>query len=175
MSSLIRIESGEWQHDPALGDYRAEWLTDVLVERATCLGAARPQTHALLADHPALCADGVVWARFWFRRESWLVDKFFSSHGHTLGFYVPVCGSVEYHAGHLRANWYGLALWIGEQGFVTVLGEAEFDHARLVGTIAPVALEQAEVRIRELTTLTAQRRFPPAFVRNFSIVSTSEP
>jgi hypothetical protein len=71
----------------------------------------------------------------------------------------------------LAADWYGLALWISEHWRVTVLGEQQFDQAAAVGNLPPVAEELAEQRIRELTTLTAQRRFPPALVRNFGIVS----
>lgn len=51
----------------------------------------------------------------------------------------------------------------------TVFHEAEFDQAVVAGTITPVEAEQAELRIRELTLAVAQKRFPPAMVRNFTI------
>jgi hypothetical protein len=114
---------------------------------------------------------GVVWTRFWFRREGWLIEKYFSAAGRILGFYAPICGPIEQHTGHLATDWYGLALWISEQGRVTVLGEQAFDQAAVAGNLPPVAEEQAEYRIRELTTLTAQKRFPPAFVRNFGVLT----
>jgi hypothetical protein len=171
MSTLERIESGVWQRNPNLADYRAEWLTDVLVERATCAAETEPEPFHVGLRHPEILQPEAVWARFWFRREGWIVEKFFSAAGRTIGFYAPVCGPIEYHTGRLGADLYGLALWIEELGRVKVLGEASFDLASTTGTLSPVALEQAEQRVRELTTLTAQRRFPPAFVRNFGILT----
>jgi hypothetical protein len=172
MGKLERIESGTWQRESYLVDYRAEWLTDVLVERATCGDEITPLAvidGGLRA--PVVAQVGVVWTRFWFRREGWIIEKYFGPTGRVLGFYAPICGPIEYHSGYLSADWYGLALWISEQWRVTVLGEQQFELASATGTLSPVAEEQAELRIRELTTLTAQRRFPPAFVRNFGIVT----
>lgn len=171
MSKLERIESGVWQRNPNLVDYRAEWLTDVLVERATCTQDIGETPICVGLRHSEIIQPEAVWTRFWFRREGWIVEKFFSAAGRALGFYAPVCGPIEYHTGRLGADLYGLALWIEELGRVTVLGEESFDRAIAAGTLSPVASEQAEHRVRELTTLTAQRRFPPAFVRNFGILT----
>jgi hypothetical protein len=172
MGKLDRIESGSWQRAAYMADYRAEWLTDVLVERATCGAEISP---LVVVDGglraPVVAQPGVVWTRFWFRREGWLIEKYFSPGGRILGFYAPICGPIEYHAGYLSADWFGLALWISDHWRVTVLGEQQFDQAAAVGNLPPVAEEQAEQRIRELTTLTAQKRFPPALVRNFGIVT----
>jgi hypothetical protein len=172
MGKLERIESGAWQRASYMIDYRAEWLTDVLVERATCGEEISPLAvvdGGLRA--PLVAQPSVVWSRFWFRREGWLIEKYFSPVGKILGFYAPICGPIEYHSGFLTTDWYGLALWISENWRVTVLGEQTFEQSSADGNLPPVAEEQAEHRIRELTTLTAQRRFPPAFVRNFGIVS----
>lgn len=170
MSNLARIESGAWQHDPLFEDYRAEWLTDVLVERATWQEDAPVRKVSGAQKAQTIVAPHYVWARFWFRREGWIVEKYFSATARPLGFYAPICGPIDYHGGKLRADLYGLALWIDAAGRVTVLGEEAFDRDVETGEITPVALEHAEHRIRELTTLTAQKRFPPAFVRNFGIV-----
>jgi len=172
MGKLDLIESGAWQRASYMLDYRAEWLTDVLVERATCGGEISPLVVVDGGLRPPVVAQvGVVWARFWFRREGWLIEKYFSQAGRIIGFYAPICGPIEYHSGFLAADWYGLALWISEHWRVTVLGEQQFDQAAAVGNLPPVAEELAEQRIRELTTLTAQRRFPPALVRNFGVVT----
>ena len=88
-----------------------------------------------------------------------------------IGFFSPICGPIEYHAGKLATDLVGLALWIAGSGRVTVMGEDGFDADVAANRITPVAREQAEFRIRELTTLTAQRKFPPAFVRNFDIIT----
>jgi hypothetical protein len=177
MGKLERIESGTWQRAPDMVDYRAEWLTDVLVERATCGAEIRPLVvveGGLRA--PVVAQAGAVWTRFWFRREGWLIEKYFAPSGRIMGFYAPICGAIEYNSGYLATDWYGLALWISEKWRVTVLGEQNFEQASATGIMPPVAEEQAEQRIRELTTLTAQRRFPPAFVRNFGIMTkSSEP
>jgi hypothetical protein len=171
MSKLERIESGVWQRNPSLSDYRAEWLTDVLVERATCGREIALQPFDVGLRPSVIVQPDAVWARFWFRREGWIVEKYFSAQGSSIGFYAPVCGPIEYHTGRLGADLFGLALWIEELGRVTVVGEESFDLAIADGQVSPVALEQAELRVRELTTLTAQRRFPPAFVRNFGILT----
>lgn len=173
MATLARIESGVWQHHPAMEDYRAEWLTDVLVERATWRDDAETQSVTEAVGETTIAAPYHVWARFWFRREGWIVDKYFNATAAPIGFYAPVCGAIDYHAGKLGADLYGLALWIDATGRVTVLGEETFDRDVASGEITPVVLEQAEFRIRELTTLTSQKRFPPAFVRNFGIVLDS--
>jgi hypothetical protein len=170
MARLEGIESGEWQRDPEMGDYRAEWLTDVLVERATLQPQAGERTLGPELAQVVIGRPGCVWARFWFRREGWVIEKYFDVRGRTLGYLAPVCGPIDHHSGKLTADLYGLQLWVAETGRVTVLGEASFDRAAQSGRVAPVALEQAEMRIRELTTMIAQRRFPPAFVRNFGIV-----
>lgn len=169
---VVRIESGDWQNEPSMTDYRAEWLTDVLVERATWGDLATPLPVDPELGNVVVGAKGYVWARFWFRREGWLVEKYFTDQGALIGFYSPICGPIEYHTGKLSTELYGLALWIAESGRVTVLGEGHFDEGVDTGAVTPVAREQAEFRIRELTTLTAQRRFPPAFVRNFDIITT---
>ena len=62
-----------------------------------------------------------------------------------------------------------LGLWITEEGRVTVQNEESFDRAVRRGEMTPVEAEQAELLIRELTTSTAQKRFPPPFVRNFTL------
>ncbi len=170
MAKLERIESGEWQRDPELGDYRAEWLTDVLVERATLQAQAGERTLGPEMPWVVIGQPGYVWARFWFRREGWVVDKYFDARGRTFGYLAHVCGPIDHHSGRLTAEVYGLRLWVSESGRVTVIGEQHFDLAAQSGGVAPVALELAEQRIRELTTMTAQRRFPPAFVRNFGIL-----
>lgn len=170
MANLARIESGAWQHESLMEDYRAEWLTDVLVERATWRAGAETQKVTEALGEPTIAAPSYVWARFWFRREGWIVEKYFNATAKPLGFYAPICGAIDYHGGKLGADLLGLALWIDAAGRVTVLGEGTFDHDVESGEITPVTREQAEHRIRELTTLTAQKRFPPAFVRNFGIV-----
>lgn len=151
-------------------DYRGEWLTDVLVERATWRSDVPLQTVSTELSHPVVVRPGYVWARFWFRHEGLVVEKYFSAKGHPLGYFVPACMPLEQYGNHLSADVLGLALWITVDGRVTVLGEGAFDAAIRAGRMAPVMQEQAEMRIRELTTLVAQRRFPPAMVRNFAIV-----
>jgi predicted RNA-binding protein associated with RNAse of E/G family len=167
---LERIESGSWQRDPDMGDYRAEWLTDVLVERATLQPHAATRTLGPGMENVVIGQPGFVWARFWFRREGWVVEKYFDQRGRTVGYYAPVCGVIDHQNGRLAVDAYGLGLWQADSGRVTVMGEERFDHGAETGDVTPVVLEQAEQRIRELTTMTAQRRFPPAFVRNFGIL-----
>jgi predicted RNA-binding protein associated with RNAse of E/G family len=156
-------------------DYRAEWLTDVLVERAAWRAGIghRRLSHEL--GEVVSAKAGYVWVRFWFRHEDQVVEKYFTERGRTIGFFVPVCMPLEQQGVRMAAQPLGLALWIQPSGRVTVLGEPAFEAAAQQGVITPVALEQAEQRIRELTMLTAQRRFPPAFARNFAIMLEDNP
>lgn len=170
METRRHVESGEWRRCAAMEDYRGEWLTDVFVERATWRSDVPLQTVSAELSHPVVVRPGYVWARFWFRREGQVVEKYFSAKGRPLGYFVPVCMPFEQHGNQLSADILGLALWVAIDGRVTVLGEAEFDAAIGTGRMAPVIQEHAEMRIRELTTLVAQRQFPPAMVRNFTIV-----
>jgi hypothetical protein len=165
------MESGEWRRCAAMDDYRAEWLTDVLVERATWSGDAAERPTIQEVDSLDMARAGYVWTRFWLRREGQVVEKYFTAMGEALGYYIPVCMPIEQQGNHLSVERLGLALWVDMEGRVTVLGEAAFDTAVDAGEVAPVAQEHAEQRIRELTTLTAQRQLPPAFVRNFAIVT----
>jgi predicted RNA-binding protein associated with RNAse of E/G family len=164
------IESGEWRDWREMEDYRAEWLTDVLVERATwCAGAAvrtlSPELGWMVAAKPRF-----IWVRFWFSREDLLVEKYFNDKGCAVGYYVPVCMPLVQEENRMTAQPLGLALWIDPTGRVTVLGEPGFEAATKSGNLTPVAQEQAEHRIRELTTAAAQRRLPPALARNFAVI-----
>lgn len=76
---------------------------------------------------------------------------------------------LEQYGDQMAVDTLGLALWLNMAGRVTVLGEAAFDAAIEEGRMPPVAQELAEQRVRELTTLVAQRKFPPPLVRNFAI------
>lgn len=170
MVKIARIESGEWQRWPEMGDYRAEWLSDVLVERATWRAGVGARKVSSELTGIVGAKPGYIWVRFWFRREDQVVEKYFTDKGQVIGYYLPVCMPLEQHGMEMRTQQLGLALWIDVEGRVTVLGEQSFDAAVQGGTLTPVAQEQAEHRIRELTTATAQHRLPPAFARNFMIL-----
>lgn len=162
--------TGRWRASDAFVDYRTERLTNVLVERATVADAASSRRPHPVLEEQGVNIPGTVWIRFWLRSEGQIVEKYCRASGAVIGYYAPVCLPIEETDGGLAALPLGLALWIDGDGRVTVLGESAFDDAVDRGTIAPVALEVAEQRIRELTTLTAQRRFPPALVRNFALL-----
>lgn len=165
------MESGEWRRCAAMQDYRSEWLTDVLVERATWVGDVAARAVSQEIEGLDVVRPGYVWIRFWLRREGQVVEKYFTASGGPLGYYIPICMPIEQQGNRLTVEGLGLALWVDMTGRVTVLGEAAFDAAVETGEITPVAQEHAEQRIRELTTLTAQRQLPSAFVRNFAIVT----
>lgn len=153
-----------------MDDYRSEWLSDVLIERITWREEAAPRPVSPEMPGPVVVKPGYIWTRFWMQRESQVVEKYFSAKGTPLGFYLPVCMPLEQHGSELAADALGLALWMDMAGRVTVLGEPAFDAAVEEGSMSPVAQELAEQRVRELTTLVAQRKFPPPLVRNFAIL-----
>ena len=164
------IESGEWQSHPQMTDYRAEWPGHMLVERATWQESASKKYLPVQGVEPTLItAPGFVWFRFWLPEDEQIVERYFDVDGNAVGAYIPICMSPHQDGNVYSAVKLALALWIAQDGRVTVLNEDEFDAAVNSGAITPVQAEQAELRIRALTTAIAQRRFPPALVRNFTI------
>jgi predicted RNA-binding protein associated with RNAse of E/G family len=169
MTGSAPIASREWQNVPQMTDYRSEWLSDVLVERATWKVDAPARTLSELSAIVTIAAPGYVWLRFWFKTENHLVEKYLNPTGETVGYYAPICMPLEQAAGRLIAKYLLLALWIDRAGRIIVLGEEDFEYAVSTGTLAPVEIEQAEYRVRELTRAVGQRRFPPALARNFTL------
>ncbi len=165
MNSPEIITNGVWQSVAQMTDYRAEWFSEMLVERATWSSDAEEQ---FIGGH-MIVQPGAVWLRFWLLESELMVEKYFDASGQLLGFYVPISMPLQRRVSTLRIITLVLALWIQPDERVTVLHEAEFDQAVADGVITPVEAEQAEQRIRELTLFVVQKRFPPAMVRNFTI------
>ena len=159
------ITNGAWQAVPHMTDYRAEWFSEMLVERATWSSTA--PTRQLGGQ--VVAGPGYVWFRFWLLENELIVEKYFDANGKVVGFYIPICMPLQRRVNTLRVISLILGLWLQPDDRVTVLHETEFDQAVAAGTVATVEAEQAEFRIRELTFAIAQKRFPPAMVRNFSI------
>ncbi len=164
------IESSEWQFNDLMVDYRFEWPGDMLVERATWHANAPEQQVVIQGAEPVTIAlAGYIWFRFWLADEEQLVERYFDNDGQPVGTYVPICMPLERQGRNYITTELLLGLWIAADGRVTVRHEEEFDQAVSSGTITPVESERAEIRIRELTGAIAQKQFPPALVRNFSI------
>lgn len=167
--SLTIIASGEWENDPQLAGYRAEWLSDTLVERATWL----PHASLRQIQREVVGAPGYIWFRFWLSNGEQLLEKYFDEQGRALGMYVRIALARHSRGRGLSAVDLLLGLWITEDARVTVLNEVEFEKAVAEGIIAPVEAEHAEQQIRELTTAIAQKRYPPALVRNLTLVDSA--
>lgn len=159
------ITNGAWQSAPHLIDYRAEWFNEMLVERVTW----SPTAPMRQLGNRVTAGPGCVWFRFWLLENELMLEKYFDATGRVIGFYIPISMPLQRRVNTLRVIWLILGLWLQPDDRVTVLHEAEFEKAVAAGTITPVEAEQAELRIRELTLAIAQKRFPPAMVRNFSI------
>ncbi len=159
------ITNGAWQTVAHMTDYRAEWFSEMLVERATWLPSAPLQQ----IGERTIAGPGYVWLRFWLLESELMVDKYFDAAGQLVGFYVPITMPLQRRVNTLRIITLVLALWVQPDERVTVLQEAAFDQAVKGGAITPVETEQAEQRIRELTLAVVQKRFPPAMVRNFAL------
>ncbi|NJN81904.1 MAG: DUF402 domain-containing protein [Caldilineaceae bacterium] len=159
------IASGDWSRADHLVDFRSEWLSDVLVERATWA----PEAPSASIEQTLVRAPGYVWFRFWITEEDQLVEKYFDDRGESVGIFVPICTSFKRSGTALSTKALALALWHDPEGRVLVLNEDEFDRQAQEGQFGPVEVEHAEFVIRKLTSATAQNQFPPALVRNFSI------
>lgn len=165
MDVLQTVVNGEWLTTPHLVDYRAEWLSNLMVERATWDGAAPTQ---FIGDS-VIAKPGYVWLRFWLLEEALVLDKYFDAEQQMIGYHLPICMPVERNNDQVQATSLYLALWMTPDGRVTVLHEAQFDDAVTRGEVAPVEAEHAEYQIRELTTVIARSNFPPPIVRNFAL------
>ena len=97
------------------------------------------------------------------------MEKYFDATGQAVGVYVPVTEQLERRGEVWRTVELVLALWILPNGRVSVLREDDFDEAVEREILTPVAAEQAERRIRELTSSVAQKQFPPPLVLNFEL------
>ena len=164
-TSLAVIASGDWQRQPQMQDYRAEWLNDMLVERAVWAEDAPAQKVGALT----IAAPGYVWFRFWLTEGERILEKYFDQNGRPLGMYARIGMAVPHQGRGFSVLDLILGLWITAETRVTVLNEARFDAAVRDGVLSPVEAEHAEHQIRELTTSIAGKRFPPALVRNFTI------
>jgi predicted RNA-binding protein associated with RNAse of E/G family len=165
MDVLRNLISGEWQNTPGLVGYRAELLTNMMVERATWDATAPPQQ---IGDK-LIAGSGYIWLRFWLLEQGVVLEKYFDSQRQVIGYHLPICMPVQRRSNQLSALSLYLSLWVTPEGRVTVLHEARFDEAVATGDLAPVETEHAEFQIRELTTALARGTFPPAFVRNFAL------
>lgn len=169
------LVSGEWQQDRNLTDYRAEWLSNVLVERATWQADAPVRRLAEVVADIEIAGPGYVWLRFWLRDEDQVVEKYFDADGKVIGFFVPVCMPFRQEGNHLESRTLALALWHDTEGRLTILGERDFEVGSREHVFAPIEMEHAEHRIRALTLGILNRSFPPGLVRNFSIAPEQPP
>jgi predicted RNA-binding protein associated with RNAse of E/G family len=170
MTSVTRsIQSAEWRDHPQMSDYRAEWLSSMLIERAMWQATASPCIFPELPGAVTVSDAGFIWLRFWLKSDNLLVDKYFDADGRAIGIYMPICTSIQEQDDHLHTRALNMGLWLTTDGGVVVWGEDEFDAAVDSGALTPVEAEQAELRIRELTSMIFQGKFPPALIRNFAI------
>lgn len=168
---LTVIGSGDWAKDPQMSDYHAEWLSDMLVERATWTS----HVGASHINQQLVGAPGYVWFRFWLANGEQILEKYFDDQGQVLGMYARIGMSVPHRGRGLSMLNLLLGLWITDDGRITVLNEQEFDAAVRSGVIAPVEAEHAEQQIREVTMAISGRRYPPPIVRNLTLVVSETP
>jgi predicted RNA-binding protein associated with RNAse of E/G family len=165
MRALSGITSGQWQTSAHLHDYRTEWFSSMLVERATWMADAPVQR---IGDM-VVASPGYVWLRFWLLESDDVIEKYLDARGAALGYYIPICTPLDRRGTQLYVGVLKLALWMRANGQLTVLGEKNFEQAIQAGELTPVEAEHAEYRIRTLTTAIHQKRFPPAMIRNFTL------
>jgi predicted RNA-binding protein associated with RNAse of E/G family len=166
--ALKVIVSGDWNRDPLMSDYHAEWLSDMLVERATWTSQA--SIHRI--NQQVVGAPGYVWFRFWLANGEHILEKYFDDRGQPVGMYARIGMNVPHRGRGLSMLNLLLGLWITDDGRITVLNEPEFDAAVDSGAVSPVEAEHAEQQIREVTMAIANRRYPPPIVRNLNLIVT---
>lgn len=163
---MAQIRSGEWQGLPGVADYLAGLIDDVLIERAVWSQAAA-KTSA--AGGRVLAGPGHIWYRFWLWRDDQVVERYFDARGQALGTQVDLCMPLQISEREWTARDLLLDIWISPQGQVTVSNEVAFEAAVGDGQLSEEEAHWAEEHVRRLTGAIAQRRFPPAMVRNWQV------
>ncbi|MEI2689002.1 MAG: DUF402 domain-containing protein [Anaerolineae bacterium] len=158
------ITSGDWQNLPGVIDYLAGLIDDVLIERAIW-GASPDATD----NGRALAGRGHIWYRFWLWRDDQVVERYFDAQGLALGTQVDLCMPLQISEHEWTARDLLLDIWISPEGRVTVGNEAAFEDAVRHGQLTEEEARWAEEHVRRLTGAIAQRRFPPAMVRNWQV------
>lgn len=163
--TLTLITAGEWQSHPLLMDYRTEWLSGALIERATW----RPSAPEQRMEGVVTASVGHIWFRFWLVEIEQVIEKYFDSARRLIGYHIPICAAWRRRDAQFLAPHLLLSLWLTPGGRLTVLHEAEFEAAAKAGALTPVEVEQAEQRIREITAGIALKRFPPGLVKTLML------
>ncbi len=162
--------SGEWHNVEQMTDYRSERFTDMLVERATWTQSAS----AAMIDGAIIAAPDFIWFRFWLLSQQQIVEKYFDADRQLVGMYAPISGPFQLNEQAIASTSLVLALWLQDDGRITVLNEAEFDSAIAAQILPAEAAAYAEQRIRGLMLDIGQNLFPPAMVRNFILKGPEE-
>ena len=161
---MATIRSGEWQSLPGVADYLAGLIDDVLIERAIW-GVPT----AMAGNGRAPAGTGHIWYRFWLWRDDQVVERYFDAQGQALGTQVDLCMPLQVGEREWTARDLLLDIWISPEGRVTVSNEAAFEAAVSNGQLTDDEARWAEEHVRRLTAAIAQRRFPPAMVRNWQV------
>jgi predicted RNA-binding protein associated with RNAse of E/G family len=162
---LRSIQSGEWRDLSHIADYRFEWLSGLLVERATWHVDAEPYS----VNGVQIGGSEWVWFRFWLPEPRQIIDKYFDVQGDAVGVYMPISDPIELHGDQYSALHLLLGLWLQPSGRLTVTGEDRFEDAIKQGQLTSEQIQWAEVRIREMTAEINRDRLPPPLIRNFAI------
>lgn len=165
MSELTLIRSGDWKTQPGLADYLVGLLDDLLVERAIWGEGAQAST----AGGRVQAQPGQIWYRFWLWRDDQVVERYFDADGQPLGTQIDLCMPIQASEQVWRARDLLLDIWLAPDGRVTVANEAAYDAAVAAGQLSMDEARWAEAHVRRLTGAIAQRRFPPAMVRNWQV------
>jgi hypothetical protein len=159
------IVSGSWRSNPHMHDYRFEWLSELLVERATWHANAPVK----FMGETQVAGPGFIWFRFWLPGDDLVVEKFFGADRQHAATHIPVCTPLRRMEQGYQAHNMILALLLRPAGRLDVLDEERFDQAVRDGLLPPAYVEHAERQFRRLTAGIAKRQLPPALVRNFEL------
>ncbi len=158
------IRSGDWGTGEA-GEYRAEWLGAMLVERLRW----RPDAPERRYGGHRIAGPRYLWYRFWLPDRQHVVERYFDETGAPVLTRVPIVGPVDVGDSLCSARSLVLSVWLAGDGRIVVDGESDFDAARRSEQVSPEESEYADRRVRSITGGIAAGRFPPPIVRNWQI------
>ncbi len=109
------IRSGHFEAGGAIADYRAEHITDIMIERVVW-GEREP----LSRYGVVIAATGFVWFRFWLPKSAQVVERYYTGDGELVGTLIDLCMPPQVAGTGYAASDLKLDLWLSVDGRLTL-------------------------------------------------------
>lgn len=147
------LRQEEWERHPDTIDYQAEDTQRMLMEKARYVSSG-----------PGLSGTKV---RFWLKWDGRVVEKFFTASLDAVGYWMPVCTGFDAARTPYETQATYLSILVSAQRRIVVAGENALAAAQLPAAEA----DALQARLKALRYECLSRKFPPAIIRNFELVT----